>query len=474
MLDRPIVLAVVGHVNAGKTSVIRTLARTGEFGDVDDAPGTTKTVVSVQRRFKDSVAVRLDDTPGLEDPVALQEVIQAIPQGLGALDRIRAFLRRPEASAEFAPEAKALRAILDADAIVYVVDTREAVLPKFHCEASLLATTAKPLVCVLNHLHSPDSRLAQWSAALSEHGIQAQIGLDAAAPEPAALSLFYRSLGAALATRRPEAGTLEAAAQGEAAIRRQEGVKSIATCLVSLAAMRRTLSRAEITDEAQRATRIDEIRREVVKQARFAHDALVQVHGFGVGDVEMPSLPGLSGRWEDDLFSPEALKISAEKFGTGAAIGAAIGLGLDIALAGLSLGVGTAIGAAIGGTAGQGFAPMGRALANKVTGQQDVSVEDPVLLLLGDRLLLLEAALSERGHGAAGPLATGSGVALHETSAKVMSEALTPARSHADWAIGQERSESVNARRERCIAELAAVLEKVPTNRSLVFDGVQR
>ncbi|HEX5688182.1 MAG TPA: DUF3482 domain-containing protein [Ideonella sp.] len=462
MLERPIVLAVVGHVNAGKTAVIRTLTRSGEFGEVDEAPGTTKTVVSAFRRFDACVAVRFDDTPGIEDPVALLELLQAVPHGLTPADRIRAFLRRPDANDDFAPEARALRAVLDADAVVYVVDTREAVLPKFRCEMSLLVAIAKPIVVVLNHLHSAGSRLDRWPAALNEHGMQAQVNLDAAVPGPGSERLFYQSLAAALANRRPEAQTLEAAAHRAAASRRNAGMKAVANCLVGLAALRRTLSRAELADEAKLATCIDKIRQDVVAHARAAHHELLQAHDFRVGDADVESLPGVSGRWEDDLFDPEALKISAQTFGKGAAVGAAIGLGLDIALAGLSLGVGTAVGAAIGGAAGQGFAPMGRALVNKVSGQQDVTVENAVLLLLCDRLLKLEAALEERGHGAVDKVSIGGGIAMSDEAVKRVMDALSPARSHAAWATGEPRSDSESARRNRFVDALTNVLAQPP------------
>jgi predicted GTPase len=460
MLDRPIVLAVVGHVNAGKTSLIRTLARSADFGEIDDAPGTTRAPASVLRPFKDGdVTLRLDDTPGLGDPVALDRLLRDIPAGLGPADRLRAFLKRPEAVDDLAPEAAALRTMLEADAAVYVIDTREAVLPKFTCEMAILSSAGKPLVCVLNHADNEDSRHAQWAAALNQHGISVQVGLDAAVPGLAALRQFYRSVTTVLAASRPESASIETALQREITVRHQEGLRSIADGLVSLAAMRRTLSSAEVSDEAKRAERIAQIHAEVMAEARSIHDALLRIQGHRVGDAHLTNLPGLSGRWETDLFDREALKVSAEKFGTGAAIGAAVGLGLDIALAGLSLGVGTSIGAALGGTAGQGFAPAGRALKHVITGEQDVRIEDAVLLLLCERLVHLLSALEQRGHGAVGPAAARAGDAPPELTAASVMEVLARARSHPDWAAGEVRNDSANRRRQRVVDELVAVLE---------------
>jgi len=41
-------IAVVGHTNTGKTSLLRTLTRDVNFGEVADAPGTTKQVQGAQ------------------------------------------------------------------------------------------------------------------------------------------------------------------------------------------------------------------------------------------------------------------------------------------------------------------------------------------------------------------------------------------------------------------------------------------
>src|SRR3546814_19401051 len=71
-------LAVVGHTNTGKTSLLRTLTRNPGFGDIDDQPGTTRHVEGA-RLLIDGRAVReLFDTPGLEPSMALLEYLAQI------------------------------------------------------------------------------------------------------------------------------------------------------------------------------------------------------------------------------------------------------------------------------------------------------------------------------------------------------------------------------------------------------------
>ena len=67
----PLLIAVVGHTNTGKTSLLRTLLRNASFGDVRDSAGTTRHVEAAQLLLQGKPYIELRDTPGLEDSVAL-------------------------------------------------------------------------------------------------------------------------------------------------------------------------------------------------------------------------------------------------------------------------------------------------------------------------------------------------------------------------------------------------------------------
>ena len=79
-------LAVVGHTNTGKTSLLRTLARDAHFGEVSDRPSTTRRVEGIGLLVDGREVVRLLDTPGLEDPIGLLETLDAIGRGTGGAD----------------------------------------------------------------------------------------------------------------------------------------------------------------------------------------------------------------------------------------------------------------------------------------------------------------------------------------------------------------------------------------------------
>jgi GTP-binding protein Era len=64
-MTEPLHFAVVGHTNAGKTSLLRTLTRRVDFGQVSDRPGTTRHAEIVDLRLDGRVVARFIDTPGL-------------------------------------------------------------------------------------------------------------------------------------------------------------------------------------------------------------------------------------------------------------------------------------------------------------------------------------------------------------------------------------------------------------------------
>ena len=205
-MTEPIRIAVVGHTNAGKTSLLRTLTRRVNFGEVSRQPGTTRHVEAIELQVDGRAAVRFLDTPGLEDAVALREHIDAFDErgDLTPPERIRRFLAGPEAHGVFEQEAKVLRALLEVDAAFLVIDAREPVLPKFRAEIELLGACARPLLPVLNFLREAGTREAAWKELLSAYGLHVVVRFDAAAPFVGAERELYRDLATLLRERRAQ------------------------------------------------------------------------------------------------------------------------------------------------------------------------------------------------------------------------------------------------------------------------------
>jgi GTPase Era involved in 16S rRNA processing len=461
-MSKPIEIAVVGHTNAGKTSLLRTLTRHSDFGEVSEQPGTTRHVEAIDLKIDGVSAVRFFDTPGLEDSTTLLDYLRALENCVTPPDRIRALLKGPEARASFEQEAKVLRKMLEVDAAVYVIDTREAVLPKFRAEIEILTWCAKPVMPVLNFVRHHDSRKDEWLDALSAYNLHAYVQFDAVAPFIGSERELYQSMAIMLRARRDQLMQVIEDLEFQFQERRSAGCQVIAELLVDMTALRREISREDLEIADKKKALIRDVRSTVLKRARQGIDDLLQVYGFRKEDADEAVLPWLDGRWEADLFNPETLRDASKKLGTGAAVGAAIGFAADLALAGMSLGAASALGAAIGGIASQGWGQFGRKLANKVFGVEELTLENEVLLVMAEHMLNLLWTLEQRGHAAMGKVSSRQQTphAANEELKRLI-EAVQPARSHPDWESTNRRKYFEYAQRNRFVLGLTEKIKRV-------------
>jgi hypothetical protein len=467
MTQEAIRIAVVGHTNAGKTSLLRTLTRRIDFGEVSQRPGTTRHVESVDLDVDGKAAVRFFDTPGLEDAVALREHLAGFGAEATPPDRIRRFLQGPEAHGVFEQEAKVLRAMLGIDAAFLVIDVREPVLPKFRDEIELLNSCARPVLPVLNFVRDAASREPAWKELLSAYGLHVQVRFDAAAPFVGAERDLYNDLATLLRDRRDRLHDVVDFLDAEAAQRRQSACTRMAGLLVDAASVRRTVSATEFADSARRQALVAALQKAVFDKAQRCTDDLLALYGFRQGDADEAPLQAIEGRWTLDFFSPEAMKDAGLRLGKGAVIGAAVGVVADLAVAGISLGAGAALGGAIGGAVSQGWGPLGRKLANKLRDVHELTVEDGVLFTLLAWQLKLTQALEQRGHAATQRISAGAetpedGAAPTRAAAAAV-RAAQPARNHPEWESTGVATHSFwrpSPQREALVADLSHVLQR--------------
>ena len=454
-------VAVVGHTNTGKTSLLRTLARDAGFGEVSDQAGTTRHVEGLRLMADGRPAVELYDTPGMEDAIALLERIDELAPPAARIDgpeRIARFLATPEAGGRFEQEAKVLRQLLASDAGLYVVDARDPVLPKHRDELELLAACARPLLPVLNFVASPDARSDDWRAALARLGLHAAVNFDTVAPALDGERRLFETLATLMHAHRPALDRLVAAREREADERREAARREVAGLLIELAALR---DRLEDESDAALQAAVGRLRDLVRAREQACVDALLRLYRFRADDARADALPLTDGRWDDDLFNPETLRQMGVHLGTGMAAGAAAGVGIDLMTGGLTLGAAAALGAIAGGL-WQTFGHYGERIAAKLRGHRELTVDDAILRLVALRQRLLLAALEGRGHAAVAPIELSEAQAARAAEGDpealrwrkgALPYALEKARAHPEWAQGES-----DQRREEAIAELAVEL----------------
>ncbi|MDX2351553.1 GTPase/DUF3482 domain-containing protein [Stutzerimonas xanthomarina] len=456
-MSAPLKLALVGHTNVGKTSLLRTLTRDVSFGEVSHRPSTTRHVEGARLSVDGEPLLELYDTPGLEDAIALLDHLERIERPGERLDgpaRTARFLDGSEARQRFEQEAKVLRQLLASDAGLYVIDAREPVLAKYKDELAVLAGCGKPLLPVLNFVAQPGHREEQWREALARLGLHALVRFDSVAPPIDGERRLYESLALLLEQSRPKLQRLIDDHEAQALARLSEGNRLIAELLVDVAACRRSVA---AQPDLERGA-IRELHDAVRAREQGCVEALLRLYGFRPQDAAAADLPLLDGRWGDDLFNPETLKELGVKIGGGMAAGAAAGAGVDLMVGGITMGAAALLGALAGGGA-QTARHYGNRLLGKFKGQRELTVDDAVLRLLALRQRQLLIALAARGHAAT------EAIRLDAPDDKTwregkLPEALHRCRAHPQWSSLNPGARLQDSERQVAIEGLLANLRK--------------
>lgn len=396
-----VAIAVVGHTNTGKTSLLRTLTRDAHFGEVADRPSTTRDVRAVHLLAEGQKQVTLFDTPGLEDALGL--ALLMTQHHAGARDpqaAIEAFLQGDHGGGQFEQEAKVLRQMLVSDAALYVIDAREPMLAKHREELRLLAACGKPLLPLLNFVAPVNgvasAYLQDWKQQCARLGLHIMVAFDTVVYDSAAEQQLFSKLSLLLESQRPHFTALMRSRLQERRELTDAACACIADLLIDAAALQRR-SLVEAADNAANKAVVDQLRDAVRAAEQRCVTDLLALFRFELGTHHPPELPLQHGRWAQDMFDPEALKLLGIDAGSMAVKGALAGLTIDAALGGASLGTGALIGAGLG-TLWSAAQRWSKPLIDQWRGYQTYSLQDTTLALIANRQIQLLAALLRRGH----------------------------------------------------------------------------
>ncbi len=433
-------LAVVGHTNTGKTSLLRTLTRSVEFGEVSPHPATTRHVEGTSILLGRRTVLELFDTPGLEDSIGLLDHLDKLAgeRRADGLEVIRKFLESKHARRRFAQEAKAIRQVLGCDAALYVIDARDRVLGKHRDELEILARCATPVVPVLNFTADAEAKVSVWRDQLARTNMHVVAEFDTVVLDEESEQRLYEKMRTVLDSH---AETLNALIEDRRRLRDEllrASADLTAELLIDVAAL---VIPVPVEDEQAVRQGLEDLRDRVRTREQECVEQLLQLHQFRAEDYQPASFPLDDGRWGMDVFSPEALKQFGVRAGSAAAAGAVVGLTLDAMAGGASLGAGTAAGAAVGALFGAGRM-HGRRLLDRMRGTTELRCDDATLRLLALRQIVLIRALLRRGHAAVTPVPEPSKGKLSDAlqTPKRLPAALEQAKLRRDWSrLGKSR-----------------------------------
>ena len=437
-------LAVVGHTNTGKTSLMRTLLRDSRFGEVQNAAATTRHVA--QAALGDGVEtwLYLHDTPGLEDAGGVLDWLEenTSPQNEG-IERLQQFLDSPVAQNEWAQEAKVLRQVLASDAALYVVDAREDVLPKYKDELTVLSWCAKPVMPVFNFIHGRN--MDEWQTLLARRSLHVSSRFDTVAFDFSGEMVLWQQL-ATLLGQPPALSALTAFRQQEWQQLERQAYALVAQFLLDAAACVR-----QFEDKSRTQAVLDEMQAAVAAHESSLHQQLFALYRFYYSDADIQGQQVLRA-FRQNPFDAELLKDYGIRTGKAAATGALLGLGVDALTLGTSLGLGATIGGVLGGLAGNW-----QVLYDKIQGIETLMIDNATLTLLAARSLHLLQTLKSRGHAATNFVVLQDKVAL-PWKADSLPKVLQQARLQPKWSALNPSYEPQSRKRQEAVEALAARL----------------
>jgi len=454
MSDNRLDIAVVGHTNTGKTSLMRTLTRRRDFGEVSPHAATTRHVEAAEMAVP-GIAMRLYDTPGLEDSSGLLAHLEEIAASLGGdrADAIDGFLADPELSRGFGQEAKALAQLRASDVGLYVIDARDRPRRSYRDELEILGRTAVPLLPVLNFAANAEADESAWRQQLARVNMHAVIAFDTVIYDEAGEIALYRKIATLADPYAPALERLCADITQRRRDLRRAGARVIAEMLVDAAAAERAYP---IGDTQAEARAVDALKQVVRERDKQCVQDLLRLNGFGDADTRLADLPVGYGGWQEDLFDPVLLARFGLSAGGAAATGAAAGVAIDLALGGLTLGAAAATGAGIGLLLETARRHGGR-IASRLTGKAMARLDDATLGLLAARQQMLLDALMRRGHGAVAPI---DDLAVDPEAGLALARISKRARGETRWSSLNEFSgaPTTSPRREALIDDLATAI----------------
>ena len=437
-------LAVVGHTNTGKTSLMRTLLRDSRFGEVQNAAATTRHVA--QAALGDGVEtwLYLHDTPGLEDAGGVLDWLEenTSPQHEG-IERLQQFLDSQAAQNEWAQEAKVLRQVLASDAALYVVDAREDVLPKYKDELTVLSWCAKPVMPVFNFIHGQN--MDEWQTLLARRSLHVSSRFDTVAFDFSGEMVLWQQL-ATLLGQPPALSALTAFRQQEWQQLERQAYVLVAQFLLDAAACVR-----QFADKSRSQAVLEEMQAAVAAHESSLHQQLFALYRFYYSDADIQGQQVLRA-FRQNPFDAELLKDYGIRTGKAAATGALLGLGVDALTLGTSLGLGATIGGVLGGLAGNW-----QVLYDKIQGIETLMIDNATLTLLAARSLHLLQTLKSRGHAATNSVVLQDKVAL-PWKADALPTVLPQARLQPKWSALNPSYEPQSRKRQEAVEALAARL----------------
>jgi len=161
------VIAVVGHPNKGKSSIVATLAHDDSIA-ISAQSGTTR-VSEKLTVTSGNASYTLIDTPGFQRPTRVLEWLQRNANTAEhRQSAVQKFVADSDCQKKFPDEVELLAPIVNGAAILYVVDGSRPYGPEYETEMEILRWTGQPSMALINPIEN-ESHVGSWTKALGQY-----------------------------------------------------------------------------------------------------------------------------------------------------------------------------------------------------------------------------------------------------------------------------------------------------------------
>lgn len=445
-------IAIVGHTNTGKTSLIRTITRERNFGEVKDEASTTIDVAEIKRASQE-LALTYIDTPGIEDAMGVLDTLEERYPSRSRIeesDNLLQFAKDPTIEAEFEQEVKVIKQLFDADLTCYIIDCRLPFLPKFDDELTLIEKTHKPILPILNFIQG--EHLEDWKKHLKAHGIHHYLEFDTVMPPQK--RRFYEQIAIMFPELYSEIMAYVTLEELSEKARLEKAMSLTANFYLNLM----TLQLKEKSSASSEKI-MSKLNKAIEKLEKSTIDALLAVYQFNKEDIEYFKLAVQGSQYEQDLFTSDSLIDFSLQFTKGAGVGAGLMVGID-ALAGFTtLGAASATGAIIGGLAAS-FKHFGGSVMDHLQDLETYCVNDEAIAHLVSRMLFIVGALNGRSHAQMSPIYLNQADTKHSDNGLMkLIHDTRYLRAHSEFF--EKNGSMINSKRDKTLEELAEKFTKL-------------
>ncbi len=191
-MTKKINIAIAGHTNTGKTTLIRTLMKTS-IGEVDDSPNVTK---KGQAYYFDGLQANFIDTPGFQYASVLMMYLDALNENPN-------FKMPQNWQPKLVYDQDAVEALEKSDVVLYVASLSVVPDDSYKEEINIILRKCQKVVAVLNQYRKQleaseksavKKRIDQWESVFKEQGIERIVLFDAHWDSPVKLNQLYHNI----------------------------------------------------------------------------------------------------------------------------------------------------------------------------------------------------------------------------------------------------------------------------------------